>query len=228
MLNSIGLYNNLAGNQTSGLAGSEQVQATSSQGAKPDAKAVPEKHLFLSGRAHKLNAINNEFFNGQAYASKDTARLVERAHEYGLISQSDYRQLTQAPRLPGGQLLDSVSTTQSLTRFLDSFEQRFPQVEGYQDIEEESVAALNNALSSAKAILGDIEGAKANPQFKPALHGTKSVLSNLLSVDHFAAMPMEDRVDLTNVVKTLDVIDKIDPKRFDNQPIDQYITVAGF
>ena len=228
MLNSIGLYNHLAGNQASGLAASEQIQAADSKPAKQSVAKISGENLSLSSRAQKLNAINNEFFNGKAIASVDTAKLIDRVYEYGLISKGEYGQLTRAPQDSEGQPIDTPTSTQSLTQFLDHFEQRLEKVEGYQDSDQQSVIDLKSALASAKGILGDVEGAKGNPQFKNTLDTTKSVLNDLLGQEAFADMPLEDRVDMSNVIKTLDIVDKIDPKRLDNQRVNHYIAVANF
>jgi len=41
-------------------------------------------------------------------------------------------------------------------------------------------------------------------------------------------MKFDDKVDMSNVIKTLDIIDKINVKRLDNAMINRYLNVASY
>ena len=52
------------------------------------------ENLILSSRSQKLNAISNEFFSQGNFTQIDSTALIERVHEYGLMNDDEYEQLT--------------------------------------------------------------------------------------------------------------------------------------
>lgn len=233
MLSNINMYNYP---DTGGLLGSQSPNVNSSdkiiraEEAKVTAKTALENNgnLSLSTRAQKLSAITSEFFSGKPVASIDTAKLIDRVYEYGLISQKEYASLNDKPQGVDDAVVVEPTSTQSLSQFLDRFNERLSGIEGYQDSTDSTVVALKQALDHASIIFNDIEQAKKAPDFKSTLADTKETLTKLLNSEEFRAMPLDDKVDMSNVIKTLDVIDKISLKRLDNPMVNKYINIANY
>ena len=228
MLSSINMYNSLLGNQQASINAADKVAPDDAAVAKAQVNQETDGNLSLSTRAQKFSAITREFFSGKSFASIDTAKLIDRVYEYGLMSKSEYETLSSKSTATDDTEIVETTSTASLSRFLDQFDQRLSGVEGYQDAGNERVVALKQALNHASLIFQDVEQAKKSDDFKSDLASSRATLTELLNTEAFKAMPINDKVDMANVIKTLDVIDKINVKRLDNPMINRYISVANY
>lgn len=228
MLSNINMYSSLLGAQHTNVSSSEKVASTEATPAAEKTDGQHNGNLSLSTKAQKLSAINSEFFNGKPFASVDTQKLIDRVYEYGLISKTEYASLSDKPTDADAAAVVESTSTQSLSKFVNGFKERLDDVDGYQESEDDSVVALKQALNNAADIFNDVEQTKKSREFKSMLADTKETLTTLISSDEFSAMPLGDRVDMTNVIKTLDIVDKINIKRLDNPMINRYINVANY
>jgi len=222
------MYNSILGNQSSGVTASATVTKTEEAKATEKGELQKTDNLSLSTRAQKLSAITSEFFDGKPFASIDTTKLIDRVYEYGLISQKEYATLNDKPQGVEDAAVIEPTSTQSLSEFLDRFDERLNNVDGYQDSKDSTVVELKQALAHAGTLFDDIERAKKEPDFKSKLTSTKDTLTQLLNGEEFQDMPLDDKVDMSNVIKTLDIMDKISIKRLDNPMVNKYINIANY
>jgi len=190
-----------------------------------------QKSVHLSNRAEKLSALSNEFFQGGTLASQDVDALIERTYEYGFISKSEYLKLSEnsASETVNNQA-DKTSTT-SLIDYINEFKERLnnldeTEFEQATPEEKESLTAMKKALDSAQSILSDIEQAKLSPNFKTDLQDTIIIFKDIINSEAFATMELDDKVNLTNVEKTLEIIDTLSPQRLTNKKVNQYIDIS--
>jgi len=228
MLTNINMYNAIIGNQQTNVSSTEQVfnAADAVTTTKPDNQT--DGNLSLSTRAQKLSAISSEFFSGKAFSSVDTAKLIDRVYEYGLISKSEYQKVSEKTQSADDVKTVADTSTESLQIFIDRFEDRMSNVDGFQESTEKTVVALKEAFKNASAILNDVEHEKKSSDFKAVLAQTKQTLTSLVNGPAFSEMKIDDKVDMSNVIKTLDIIDKINVKRLDNSMVNRYINVANY
>lgn len=228
MLSNINLYNSLTGSQQTKIQSSEKIVSPQETSVTAKADQTNNDNLSLSTRAQKLSAITSEFFNGKPFASVDTAELIDRVYQYGLISKTEYATLSDKPQNVDDSTIIEPTSTQSLSKFIDRFKERLDDIDGYQESDDQTVTALRQALDSASAILDDVEQAKKSADFKSVLIDSKQTLTALLNSEEFSAMPLEDKVDMSNVIKTLDIVNKLSINRLDNPMINRYINVANY
>lgn len=247
MINSLNLYNTYANQGTNALV-QTAVDKTSEQSVKNQQGQETQKtggqHLYLSSKAQKLNALTDEFFSGKGISSFDVDALVERVYQYGLISKSEYSGLsdknaTNVNAIGSGQPSEKIST-QTLVDFIDDFQQRLEHsedddevssdttTEQAEQVEEENQALtdLKTALEQAKTILSDVELAKQSPDFKQNITQTIDTFKGIITTTAFEKMSLDDKVSLSNVEKTLEIIDKISPSRLSNSKVNQYMNIS--
>ncbi|NRA55942.1 MAG: hypothetical protein HRU23_17530 [Gammaproteobacteria bacterium] len=228
MLSNISMYNSLLGNQSANINASEQLTKIEEAKVVANSELQEQGNLSLSTRAQKLSAITSEFFSGTSFASVDTAGLIDRVYEYGLMSNKEYATLTDNNYGIADTTEDEQTSTQSLSQYLTDLDQRLSNIDDYEDSDNSSVVALKQALEHASTIFDDIEQAKKEPNFKSNLATTKQTLTELLNSTAFSEMELKDKVDMSNTIKTLDIIDKISINRLDNPMVNKYINIANY
>ncbi|MGB0898902.1 MAG: hypothetical protein ACPGSN_06595 [Psychrobium sp.] len=98
-MNSIGLYNSLVNTGYPQSTSDNQVEKADkvtplSEVSKDKASdAGAGENLNLSSRSQKLQAISEQFFSHGNFSQIDTKALIEKVHEYGLISDDEYKSL---------------------------------------------------------------------------------------------------------------------------------------
>jgi len=192
---------------------------------------VTQKNLHLSSRSEKLNALSNEFFKSGSFTSADVNALVERTYELGFISKNEYLKLSEnsVPEEIDNKI-DKTSTT-TLIDYINEFKERLDklddkELEQASPEEKESLGAMKQALNSAKRILSDVEEAKLLPNFKSDLKDTILIFKDIISSQAFNTMALEDKVNLTNITKTLEIVDQLSPQRLNNKKVNQYIDIS--
>lgn len=182
-------------------------------------------NISLSTRAQKMSAIDNEFFNGKPITSLDIQQLINRVHEYGLISDTEFEAL-------GGSETETsttnpVSLTESLESYIVELQKSLDTLENTQMFSEVTIDEFQKALDSTKSILNDVEKAKKTSDFKLTLAENKQTLSQVLESEEFDALSMDDKVTVHDSIKALTIIDKISPDQLTNASVNQYIGVAN-
>lgn len=197
-----------------------------------------DSNLYLSSRAQKINAISKEFFSGDALSFNDIDLLKERVYQLGLISKNEYSKFTNPSSETTGQASDSNSSTESVTNFIggllerlqknDSKDEENAPEDSAKSEENKSTAltALIKALESAKDIISNIEEAKRKTDFKATLHDAMSLLKETIAAPTFEKIPLDDKIGLSNVYQTLDIVDKLSPQRLNNEKINRYIDLS--
>jgi hypothetical protein len=194
-------------------------------------EASPQKNLHLSSRAEKLSALSNEFFKGNAFTAADVSSLIERTYEFGFISKEEYLNLSE------NKLSDEISdqpektSTTTLLDYINKFKERLDDLDDEEfeqasPEEQESLVVMKKALSSAQSILNDVEQAKLLPNFKADLQETMVIFKDIISSEAFNTMELDDKVNLTNVTKTLEIIDQLSPQRLNNKKVNEYIDIS--
>ncbi|NQZ79380.1 MAG: hypothetical protein HRT52_00015 [Colwellia sp.] len=192
---------------------------------------APQKNLHLSSRAEKLNALSNEFFKGGALTVIDVNALVERTYELGFISKNDYLKLSEnsVSNETDNKIEKTSSTT--LIDYINEFKERLDKLDDKEleqatPEEKESLVAMIKSLNSAQRILSDVEEAKRLPNFKSDLKETILIFKDIISSQAFNTMALDDKVNLTNITKTLEIVDQLSPQRLNNKKVDQYIEIS--
>jgi len=170
------MYNTIVGNQQSGVSSTQETFKAEDSTTTEKTAHINSDNISLSTRSQKLSAISGEFFSGKSFSSVDTAKLIDRVYEYGLISKSEYNTLNHSTTSEDGAKTDEPTSTASLQQFIDQFKQRMGKVDGFQESTEKSVVALKEALNNASTILNDVEQAKKSPDFKAVLTQSKQTL----------------------------------------------------
>ncbi|MFT5755963.1 MAG: hypothetical protein ACI9LM_000675 [Alteromonadaceae bacterium] len=191
----------------------------------------PQKNLHLSSRAEKLSALSNEFFKSGALTSADVDSLVERTYEFGFISKAEYLKLSENSVTDEVNTQPEKTSTLTLIDYISIFKERLDnlddqELEQASPEEKESLAAMKKALTSAQSILTDVEQAKLLPTFKTDLQDTITIFKDIIASDAFNTMALDDKVNLTNIAKTLDIVDQLSPQRLNNKKVNQYIDIS--
>jgi len=191
----------------------------------------PQKNLHLSSRAEKLSALSNEFFKGGKFTTADVNALIERTYEFGFISKAEYLKLSENTVTDETNVQPEKTSTTTLIDYINQFKERLDDLDE-QELEQsspeelESLVAMKKALTSAKSILTDVEQAKQLPNFKTDLQDTIVIFKEIISSEAFNTMTLEDKVNLTNVAKTLEIVDQLSPQRLNNKKVNQYIDIS--
>jgi hypothetical protein len=187
---------------------------------------VDQSNLYLSSRAQKINAISEEFFSGDTFNFNDVESLKERVYQLGLISKNQYTALTNSSTEPSAQ---SENSTLGLTNFIGNLLERLQSDDNTQSNESEpaqeseALTALIKALEAAKEIISNIDEAKRDTNFKTTLNETLSLLKQTIEAPTFEQIPLDDKVALTKVYQTLEIVDQLSPQRLNNEKLNKYI-----
>ena len=186
-------------------------------------------NLFLSSKAQKINAISNEFFSNSGPSFTDIEQLKERAYQLGLISKEEYAQLTKTELSQEKITSANDLSTQGIGNYIGDFLIRLEEGStGNKDdentnTESTTIEALKAVLTKAKEIITDVDKAKSEPKFNESLSNSLSFLKETITAAEFKSLPIDDQVGLTKVYQTLEIVDKLSPKRLTNEKINQYI-----
>ena len=156
MINGISSYQNYNGTSSNSITPtSTETSSTPSNQSAEIAQSPRQENLYLSSKAQKINALNNEFF--QSGISVDVSALAERAYQYGLISKSEYEQLNDT-RTPENEIKEPAgTTTENLVSFTHQFQDKIDKAletpEEYEQEEKNLFATLKEALNSAAIVL---------------------------------------------------------------------------
>lgn len=186
-------------------------------------------NLYLSSRSQKINAISTEFFSNGAINFDDVSGLKERVYQLGLISKQEYARLTDT-ELDNNKREDTVElSSQTLASFAEDFLQRLNKAGTEGNNPEETnqrLSALKDGLTTAMEILSDVDSAKKNPNFKESINATLSMLKETINADTFEIIPLDDKIGITKIYQSIEIIDKISPARLSNAKVDHYIKVS--
>lgn len=186
-------------------------------------------NLYLSSRSQKINAISTEFFSNGAINFDDVSGLKERVYQLGLISKQEYARLTDT-ELDNNKREDTVElSSQTLASFAEDFLQRLNKAGAEGNNPEETnqrLSALKDGLTTAMEILSDVDSAKKNPNFKESINATLSMLKETINADTFEIIPLDDKIGITKIYQSIEIIDKISPARLSNAKVDHYIKVS--
>jgi len=144
------MYNTIIGNQQTHINSTKEVFEATQTTIAEKTEIPTSSNLSLSTRSQKLNAISSEFFNGKAFSSIDTTKLIDRVYEYGLISKSEYNTLNESTQNEGDSEAQESTSTASLQQFIDQFKERMGKVDGFDQSTQESVVALKPSTSLTK------------------------------------------------------------------------------
>ncbi|TMM47914.1 hypothetical protein [Colwellia ponticola] len=241
MINNLGLYNSATVNNTVSQKDTAEVTAVTVKDTtnviKSETSTGVDNSIYLSSRAQKINVISTEFFSGAQLSFDDIDALKEKLYQFGLISKGDYDNLTGS-KVNASEAQASTSTT-TLTSFLGDFIERLnsdetddnTNTESDTDTDDsangsETIKVLTAALTSAKAMLSNIEEQKLQPDFQSTLKSTLALLNETISDPSFESLPLEDKVGLSKVHQTLEIVDRLSPQRLNNDKVNQYIKLA--
>ncbi|WDE00405.1 hypothetical protein [Thalassomonas actiniarum] len=232
MLTSINAYTTQTANNRLDTVNSTAESTASAGTVREESAAAAGNNLFLSSKAEKINAISAEFFKKGPLTSVDVDKLVERAYEYGLISKAEYGNLAKTAQGEQSQEGETQTVTASLAGFIEDFQQRFNSVDADEQNGENSRTEptdteieMNKALSSAQAILSDVEQAKKADNFQQSLSHAIATLTEVVQSESFSQLPLDDRVGLSKSVQALEVVDKLTPQKQSNKFINRYLDI---
>lgn len=183
--------------------------------------------IHLSDRSTRLNALSNEFFKG-GLTMVNIDKLVERAYEYGLINQHEFAKLSKSSNVNKTENaeLDEQTKTQSLAQYLADFSKKIQKVnEEAEEDKKQQAKVLSDSALAARAILMDVEKAKASESFQQDLQTARDNLKTIIDSESFSKMSVKDRTGLTQSVKALDVVQQLSPQRLTNNKVNQYLQV---
>jgi len=205
---------------------------TSKTSTNETASSIKE-NLYLSSRAQKIDTISTEFFNNGAISFNDVDALKERAYQLGLISKQEYSHLTDTELAESDSLLNTNISSQTLASFADNLLQRLDEISNGDSGEDSdtkeisnSLIAFKEALITAKDILSDIDSAKDAPDFKKSLASALSLIKETINADSFEIIPLDDKVGISKIYQSLDIVDKIIPERLSNEKVNRYIEIS--
>lgn len=236
MINSLGLYNSAFNtNSTEAQKSTDEIKVLTEKYAEKNIEnedsAATGNNLFLSSKAQKINAISNEFFSGAELTFDDIGKLKEKLYQFGLISKSDYANLTSDTVNESSNETNGKVSTTTLTSFIGDFLTRLndgkEKVEGVDEANEsETIIALTAALTTGKDILANVEEQKNKADFKESLKGTLALLKATISDKSFLGLPLDDQIGLSKVYQALEIVDHLSPQRLNNDKINKYIDLS--
>jgi predicted transcriptional regulator len=243
MINSLNTYSALLNSSSSVTSNTSEVDniIAEHKASSTENEAVltgSSSNLYLSNRAQKINAISNEFFSKDALNFNDVDALKERVYQLGLISKNEYTALTDSSSQAESESSKSSDKTISIVDFISSLLERLENddnesnADGTNDFtsapEEDSAAltALIKALESAKYIISDVEEAKRGSDFKANLQDTLLLLKETIEAPSFEKIPLDDKVSLSKVYQTLEIVDQLSPERLNNEKLNKYMDLS--
>tara|TARA_R110002012_G_scaffold87657_3_gene216637 strand:- start:333 stop:983 length:651 start_codon:yes stop_codon:yes gene_type:complete len=192
-----------------------------------------QNSLYLSSRAQKINALSKEFFSGDSLKFDDVESLKERVYQLGLISKDEYAKLTNTSSDIDTNTLNTDNSTLGLTEYMGDLITRLQADENNdasdpesEEQRSETLSILIKALESAKAIISDVEEAKRETDFKESLQATLSTLKDTVENPAFEKIPLDDKVGLSKVYQTLEIVDQLSPQRLNNAKLNKYIDLS--
>lgn len=234
-LNNIGNY--FTSGSNTGLTGVDKIiYEHAKEKAQPNDEQAPNDNtLYISNRSQKLNALSTQFFKGGDISYVDVDALKVRAYELGLISKSEYENLTNSESSSPSKNED-VSTT-SVVNFIDNFLVQLKELESEQESSEEktedekankseTLERLKEALADAKVIIKDIDKPKNDDTFKESINTTLLTLKEVITADSFDKMPPDGKVGISKVYQALKIIDNISPHRISNDKVNKYLELS--
>jgi len=245
MINNLNTYSSLA-NLTStsalssGVTGTSDVDSIIAEYKESTEESVAvdnnQNSLYLSNRAQKINAISKEFFSGDSLDFSDVESLKERVYQLGLISKDEYTKLTKDSSTADVSSAGNENSVAGLTDFMGDLITRLQTDDNEDNAEEttdsenearsESLATLIATLESAKTIITNVEDAKREPDFKATLQATIATLKSTIEDPAFDKIPLDDKVGLSKVYQTLEIVDQLSPQRLNNEKINKYIDLS--
>ena len=242
MINSLNTYSTLLNSASSASTSTSNtsevdniIEEYKASSAESEAVSkINDSNLYLSSRAQKINAISNEFFSNDALDFNDVEALKERVYQLGLISKNEYSTLTNSSSETESSENDNQA--ESIVDFIGSLLERLENDDNESietdDLtsapEEESAAltALIKALESAKYIISDVEEAKRGSDFKANLQDTLLLLKETIEAPSFEKIPLDDKVSLSKVYQTLEIVDQLSPERLNNEKLNKYMDLS--
>jgi hypothetical protein len=227
-------------NTTSTTTNTSEVDSIIEKHKEKSAEKIAEastnqNNLYLSSRAQKINAISNEFFSGNDLSLANVDDLKERVYQLGLISKNEYAKLTNSAEKTENGSLSAENSTMSLTNFLGNLLERLKsddeeKPEDGSDTAEggksDALTALIKTLEAAKGILSNVEEAKRETDFQSTLKETMSLLKETIEAPTFEKIPLDDKIGLSKVYQTLDIVEQLSPKRMTNENINKYLELS--
>lgn len=237
MINNINTYNTLLNTPATSTGTSEIdniiAQHKESTAEQTASVTTNQNSLYLSSRAQKINALSKEFFSGDSLKFDDVESLKERVYQLGLISKDEYAKLTNTSSDIDTNTLNTDNSTLGLTEYMGDLITRLQADENNDasdpDSEEqrsETLSILIEALVSAKVIISDVEEAKRETDFKESLQATLSTLKDTVEDPAFDKIPLDDKVGLSKVYQTLEIVDQVSPQRLNNAKLNKYIDLS--
>lgn len=249
MINNLGLYNSaIVNNTTVSQQDTAEVTAMTvkdtTSGIKSETTTGVDNSIYLSSRAQKINVISSEFFSGAQLSFDDIDALKEKLYQFGLISKGDYANLTGSKTTASASEAQASTSTTTLTSFLGDFIERLNSDDSDENTNttnsdtesdtggddnvtgSETIKMLTAALTNAKAMLSNIEEQKLQPDFQATLKSTLALLNETISDASFENLPLDDKIGLSKVHQTLEIVDRLSPQRLNNDKVNQYIKLA--
>lgn len=240
MINNINTYSSLFNTNASTTTSSSSevddiVAAYKQKMAASEQPELSNENLYLSTRSQKIYSISQEFFSQGSLNFDDIDSLKERVYQLGLISKQEYAGLTNTELSEGELAAADALPSQNIANFIGDFLKRLDEtdagkVENTNDSEpaeeSETLVALKGALTTAQTILADVEDAKTQADFKESLASTLSFLKETINANAFEKMPLDDKVGLSKVYQSLEIVDKISPQRLSNDKLNRYLEVS--
>ena len=237
MLNNINSYSSLINTPSTNTSTSEIdsiiAQHKESTAEQTASVTTNQNSLYLSSRAQKINALSKEFFSGDSLKFDDVESLKERVYQLGLISKDEYAKLTNTSSDIDTNTPNTDNSTLGLTEYMGDLITRLQADENNdasdpesEEQRSETLSILIKALESAKAIISDVEEAKRETDFKESLQATLSTLKDTVENPAFEKIPLDDKVGLSKVYQTLEIVDQLSPQRLNNAKLNKYIDLS--
>jgi len=237
MLNNINSYSSLINTPSTNTSTSEIdsiiAQHKESTAEQTASVTTNQNSLYLSSRAQKINALSKEFFSGDSLKFDDVESLKERVYQLGLISKDEYAKLTNTSSDIDTNTPNTDNSTLGLTEYMGDLITRLQADENNdasdpesEEQRSETLSILIKALESAKAIISDVEEAKRETDFKESLQATLSTLKDTVEDPAFEKIPLDDKVGLSKVYQTLEIVDQLSPQRLNNAKLNKYIDLS--
>jgi len=231
-MNSIGLYNSLVNTGYPQSTGDNQVEKADkvtplndvSKDKASDAGAG--ESLNLSSRSQKLHAISEQFFSHGNFSQIDTKALIEKVHEFGLISDDEYQSMKGSALFKSRFEQEEEKEPASLVDYLRDIKKAVDKTEEGAKPSAKNIS-LSVGLDKAMAILSDVEKAKTSPNFKQDINQAQSELTKLASSDSFSKLGSSYQEAVKSSSAALEIIEKISPQRLSNPFVNRYLDFAS-
>lgn len=225
-MNTIGLYNVLAntnqalGNKNDQVAATQKAAQVNDVSNDKTSEAGAGENLKLSSRAQKLQAISDEFFTHGNFTQIDTKKLINKVHEYGLISDKEFDSLSSSALFKKNDKVSEKDEPKSLVDYLQNVKTAVNKSDSIENVE------LSAGLAKAMTILSDVEKSKSSNSFKQDINSSISSLDKLMKSESFGKLDENYQDAIEGSAAALEVIDKISPNRLSNPFINRYLDFA--